>query len=176
MKRRFKSLFFAVGVLLMMDGCQTKDSLPEPTMEGRNTFGCKINGKVWIADGMPAGMPPGTPGGKPIEVDFKRLNADTFYLFIHTNASTKERVQLTLPMAVVGVNPLSDREPFAVYYDDNFRHFFSKGPNAGKVVITKLDTVNRIISGTFEFEGQEIIHKQKVSVTEGRFDLDLDSL
>ena len=146
-------------------------------MKGLNTFGCKINGKAWIPDGMPAGQ---SPFGKRIEVEFYRSKADTFYLLIHTSASTKDRVQLLLPKATIGVNVVTGWEPnslgLAVYYDANFRHFYSYGPNAGKVVITRLDTINRIISGTFEFEGQEILQKQTVSITEGRFDLNLNDL
>ena len=109
------------------------------------------------------------------------MKADTFYLFIHTGASTRERVQLTLPRATLGVNVLKDwgsnPSAFAVYYDDvNFRLFYPSGPNAGKVVITRLDTINHIVSGTFEFEAQETLQKQKVSITEGRFDLNLKTL
>lgn len=167
----YLSLLFAVGMLFITNSCQKKDALPEPTTEGLNTFACKINGKVWIANGIPT-------GNKAIEVEFKQLNADTFYLFIHTNGVEKDRVQLTLPKAVKGVNVLNYtlNEPFGVYYDNKFQLFFSRDANPGKVVITKLDTINRIISGTFEFEGMELVNKQKVSVTEGRFDIDLDNL
>ncbi|MFN8348750.1 MAG: DUF6252 family protein [Spirosomataceae bacterium] len=174
MKHLLPPLLFTVWVLFVSGSCREKEKLPAPTTEGLNTFGCKINGKVWIANGMPTGA--GSPWTKPIEIEFNRLSADTFYLFIHTTAQSKDRVQLTLSKAVVGVNLLNEREPFAVYYDDSFRHFFSRGANAGKVVITKLDTVNHIISGTFSFEGQEIVNKQTVSITEGRFDIDWDKL
>lgn len=106
------------------------------------------------------------------------MSADTFFLFIHANGIENDRVQLTLPKAAKGVNVLNytPNQPFGVYYDNKFRHFFSMNANPGKVVITKFDPINRIISGTFEFEGQEIVNKEKVSVTEGRFDIDLDDL
>lgn len=157
----------------MANSCTPKkDLLPAQTTEGLNTFGCKINGKVWVANGIRNDQ--GT-AAKAIEAEFRKLSADTFYLFIHTNADTRDRVQLSLPKGVAGINLLEYRydRPFAIYYDNNFRLFSS---NSGKVVITRLDTVNRIVSGTFEFEGEFGVTKEKVTITEGRFDINMDTL
>ncbi|MCP1385429.1 DUF6252 family protein [Runella salmonicolor] len=173
MKHFLKSLLLIVGGLFIVNGCKPKeDLLPAPTTEGLNTFGCKINGKVWIANGIRNDQ---GPAAKAIEVEFRELSTTTFYLFIHTNASTKDRVQLSLPKGMVGTNLLEYRydEPFAIYYDDSFRLFTSK---SGKVVITRLDKVNQIVSGTFEFEGEYIVTKEKVKITEGRFDINMNKL
>jgi Family of unknown function (DUF6252) len=162
--------------LSILNSCKPReDILPAATTEGLNTFGCKINGKVWIANGIRNDQ--GTVA-KAIEVEFRQLNASTFYLFIHTNADTKDRVQLSLPKGVMGTNLLEDRydQPFAIYYDNNFRLFTTKSPNSGKVDITRLDTVNRIVSGTFEFDGEFIVTKEKVTITEGRFDINMNTL
>lgn len=162
--------------LSIFNSCKSReDILPAATTEGLNTFGCKINGKVWIANGIRNDQ--GT-AAKAIEVEFRQLNAGTFYLFIHTNADTKDRVQLSLPKGVIGTNLLEDRydQPFAIYYDNNFRLFMTKSPNSGKIVITRLDTVNGIVSGTFEFDGEFIVTKEKVTITEGRFDINMNTL
>ncbi|GAB3342275.1 hypothetical protein GCM10027299_56970 [Larkinella ripae] len=174
-----KPLLLATGMVLLAVSCRKEESLPEPTTEGRNIFACKINGKAWIANGNPAGQPHLV---KPLEVEFRQAGKDRFYLLIYTNARSNDHVQLLLHKGQPGVNTLSDwyGKPdslgFAVYYDASFRHFYSYGSNPGQVVITRLDTVNRIISGTFEFKGQEILQKQTVEVTEGRFDIDLKTL
>ena len=171
-----KLLMLVTWGLFIANSCKPKEAdLPAPTIEGLNTFGCKINGKVWIANGIRNDQ---GPAAKAIEVEFKQLSASTFYLFIHTNASTKDRVQLSIPNAVIGTNILEYRpdEPFAVYYDNQFRLFTTSALNSGKVVITRLDTVKRIVSGTFEFEGQYIVSKEIVRVTEGRFDINMDKL
>ncbi len=168
MKKAFISLLCIIWFLC---GCQ-KDLLPAPTQEGLNTFGCKINGKAWIPDGAPAGK---GPAEKPIEVTCARVKGDTVSLFIYACASSLDRVQLTLPRATPGENILKaygQNDPaFAVYYSNDFKQYFQTSPNPGKVTITKLDTVNRILSGTFEFTGMETVNKQKVQITEGRFDL-----
>jgi hypothetical protein len=41
----------------------------------------------------------------------------------------------------------------------------------GTVTFTKFDTENGIMSGTFEFEAQELNSEEIVNITEGRFDL-----
>lgn len=170
-----KSLLLVTWTLLIVNSCKPKDALPAPTTEGLNTFGCKINGKVWIANGIRNDQ---GPAAKAIEVEFRPLSATTFYLLIHTNASTKDRVQLTLPKGVLGINRLTNRydDPFAIYYDNQFRLFNSMDAKPGNVVITRLDTINRIVSGTFEFDAQYPVSKEIVRVTEGRFDIDLDKL
>ncbi len=35
---------------LLFVSCQ-KEKLPKPTQEGKNTFGCKVNGKNWVPSG-----------------------------------------------------------------------------------------------------------------------------
>jgi len=42
----------------------------------------------------------------------------------------------------------------------------------GKVEVTRLDTVNNIISGTFEFNAINLYNTpQPISITDGRFDV-----
>jgi len=173
MKYLVKSLLLIVWVLVIANSCKPKgEALPAPTTEGLNTFGCKINGKVWLANGIRNDQ---GPAAKAIEVEFKKLSDSTFYLFIHTNANTKDRVQLSMPKGVLGTNILTYRQdqPFAIYYDNKFRLFTS---NSGKIVITRLDTINRIVSGTFEFDGEYVVTKEIVRITEGRFDINMDKL
>lgn len=169
----FLTSLLLVG-LFIANSCKSKEeTLPAPTTEGLNTFCCKINGKVWIANGIRNDQ--GT-AAKAIEVEFKSLSATSFSLSIHTHASTKDRVQLTLPNGVIGTHVLINQynEPFAVYYDNQVRLFTSMNSNPGKLTITRLDTIQWIVSGTFEFMGQYPVTKQIVRITEGRFDVHMD--
>lgn len=172
----FKSLLFAAFVLTVFHSCKDKDGdLPAPTTEGLNTFGCKINGKVWIANG--ATNDPG-PSAKAIEVEYQQLSSSTFKLSIFAAANSNDRVQLTIPKGTIGTSILTNRydDPFGIYYDNKFRLFNSMEAKPGKVTITRLDTINRIVSGTFEFDAQFIVNKEIVRITEGRFDIDMDKL
>ncbi|GAB3971282.1 hypothetical protein GCM10028806_21000 [Spirosoma terrae] len=171
-----ESLLLVAWGLLIANGCKPKeDTLPAPTTEGLNTFGCKINGNVWIANGVRNDQ---GPAAKAIDVEFRPLSDSTFYLFIHTNASSKDRIQLALTKGVMGTNKVRNRydDPFAIYYDNQFRLFTSMESNPGNVVITRLDTQKRIVSGTFEFDGQYPVSKEVVRITEGRFDIDMNKL
>ncbi|WP_254561339.1 hypothetical protein [Dyadobacter diqingensis] len=41
----------ALALLLLFWGCDKGPDLTPTTQEGKNTFSCKVNGKVWIPDG-----------------------------------------------------------------------------------------------------------------------------
>ena len=51
------------------------------------------------------------------------------------------------------------------------RQYESNENYTGKIHFTRFDTQNFIISGTFEFEAQDIFSEETVSITNGRFDL-----
>lgn len=166
-----KIIAFITITGLICNSCG-KDPLPEPSTEGRNTFGCKINGKVW----KPNGLQGETPPVWPIDITFSQLSADTFNIFIYTSlAGTNEHVQLTLPRAVKGYNALKNTpgEAFGVYYDNDFWHYFTSNQGSGSVNFTRIDPVNGIVSGTFEFEVEGNVNKRKIKITEGRFDIDV---
>ncbi len=171
-----KVFLIAVFVGTLSHGCKSdEESLPAPTSQGLNTFGCKIDGKVWIANGL---SNESGPSAKAIEAELKIIDPNTFYLMIHTRSSSGTRVQLTLPKGTIGLNSLRNLydECFGIYYDNQFKIFHSMEANPGKVVITRLDTINQIVSGTFEFDAEYLVDKRIVKVTEGRFDIDLKKL
>ena len=42
---------------------------------------------------------------------------------------------------------------------------------SGQLYISKFDSINRILSGTFFFTGTKVSTGEKVTVTDGRFDI-----
>lgn len=40
-----------LALLLLFWGCDKGPDLTPTTQEGKNTFSCKVSGKVWIPDG-----------------------------------------------------------------------------------------------------------------------------
>src|SRR4051794_766368 len=70
-----KFLFSGVCYCLVIAGCKKNkddDGLPPLTFEGKNTIGCKIDGKVWIPKGVidPSGILYPTSGGYYIDPFF----------------------------------------------------------------------------------------------------------
>jgi Family of unknown function (DUF6252) len=167
MKRRWKSWLWAITILFIANSCH-KDPLPKPTQEGKNTFGCRVNGEVWIPDGKKGTIPasPAITGG------FSKSGNNTFNIRLFTSKSNSQNLKLSLANAVIGENHLSQNLPgpinYAEFYDGN-RLYQTSSVNTGKITITRADTVSKIFSGTFEFTAGR--GKEKVVVTEGRFDV-----
>lgn len=152
----------------------TSDQLPPSTQIGAGTFGCKINGEVFV--------PKGSDGtGRPnphISYDFD-LQGQPFL-----SISSKQFVSGTFAgycdIVFRNLNSTGD-----YYYPVDFENFVTwqsllgncytpaydtTVKKWGKGIITKLDIPNRIISGTFDCKFK---HGQcdTVYITEGRFDI-----
>jgi len=175
MKHIEKLIFLPLLVLLLAASSCRKDKadpqLPAATMEGKNTFGALVNGKVW------------TPKGRP---NFYQQSLSIVYepgyeggsLDIRAYREAKDSSPVSESMAL-GMSQL-DHE--GIYIWDNpelgSAYFYSgncdytREPDVyrrGKLEITKLDLTNGIIAGKFEFT----LTKpgcDTVRVTEGRFD------
>jgi hypothetical protein len=167
MKRRWKSWLWAITILLIANSCQ-KDPLPKPTQKGLNTFGCRVNGEVWIPEKTIGAIPasPAITGG------FSKSGNNTFRIDLYARKNDDQSLTLFLPNAIIGDNFFSQTLPglinYAEFYNGN-RRYQTSSVNTGKVTITRADTVSKILSGTFEFVGGR--GNEKVTVTEGRFDI-----
>ena len=146
--------------------------LPPETCTGANTFGCKINGKVFVPkDGRgkpglfvqyinlgngPGGgwflniaatnWKPTTPEGVNIGTDSLLLEERVTYQFKTTKGSVQAFYYKTIEYTKL------DNED-------------------GELKIVKFDRQNRIISGTFFFTGTNTTTGEKINITEGRFDV-----
>ena len=170
-----KQIFLISCCLLFFTVSCQKEKLPKLTQEGKNTFGCKINGKNWVPHGGG-----GFSGIDPVNGGFFR-DINTIYVRAY---SENESVELylenvyrtgeyslnftTIPMPD-NLNPKS----YGLYVvgNNNLRNLFiTSASYQGKVTISNLDTTNKIVSGTFEFTGGDDAGKT-VKITDGRFDV-----
>ena len=167
--------------------CPDRESpgLPPITSEGKNTFACKINGEVFVADGSGTDTPNrgiyavlesnGDTLGNILPLDscdlIIRASNGSQSVFIYVNHYLYEsrhylnRTTLEYPAIV---NPEN--------YGRIFRsghNFITNSVDTGSVYISRWDKKNRIIAGTFQFHAKNYIDKTDiVEVAEGRFDLD----
>jgi hypothetical protein len=165
---------FLALLLLAFSQCKKKTEepqLPPETTTGAMTFGCKVNGQVFVPkDGR------GRPG---LYVQYVNLGAGVgggWYLNIPaTNwvPSTPEGVNIeTDSLLVVEGMTYSFKNQ-----KGSPRAFYDKGvsyvalDNDGILKITKFDQSNRILSGTFSFIGTNTTNGEKLNITEGRFDI-----
>lgn len=150
------------------DKVEELTKLPPATTKGRNTFGCLINGKAF---------PQSSEGYHEKMVYY---NDGELFINYSTNFSTfdlNESISIMLKRLKSEGSYLiefgSPIEEFIVVYSKEER--FSSTANTNNVgsvtiIITRLDTINQVVSGTFSFKLKNDSGNKEVSVEHGRFD------
>jgi hypothetical protein len=146
-----------------------QEELPPATQEGKNTFGCLINGKVWVSARAPYSF---TTNGQFI---YGIYPSEGRVLIMARKLNIKPTEDIVLNsnnITSVGSYKLfldqSASPGSTSYYDGNLRYLISDTINSN-LTITKYDTINQIISGTFYFNF--IKNNTTNKVTNGVFDL-----
>lgn len=179
--KKFKLLTLIITGILAINSCKkdpTKNAvLPEATQEGKNTVGFILNNEVWVPYGTCKTQCNkilaryGLPSAEEFGIDFQfgrersgKVSALTISSTLMGNiTSTGNKIDS------IGVN-FQGENSFGNMDD------YSRLQQGSKFIITKLDKVNQIISGEFEFilnedsgSGKQIILKN------GRFDLKMNA-
>jgi hypothetical protein len=175
-----------------------EDKMPAATQTGANTAGCFVDGIVWVPrqNGFAVGG-----NSSPIIVHWGKVRGGQHPLSLVlikniddvTHVHGETHLSLYLPdITQPGTFALDQpANPSVVngstaYADFNFNRSPTKqlrtGPGApGRLVVTRLDTSARVVSGTFEFtpvevtsgltgNGTPISGGKTARITEGRFD------
>jgi len=172
------SLFILILILACFSCNKEISELPPATQSGANTFGCKIDGKLWGPSGF--GI---IPTAAPLEARYMAdhnliINARNF-----SSSPTETEIELFIKNAsepgTYSLNTTVSYPTFAASYGyyvhrkfspDN--EWMSSDQYTGSIMLTKIDTVNLIVSGTFEFHAINLYNSpQPINVTEGRFDI-----
>jgi hypothetical protein len=159
-------------MLVSCDSCydpNPEPQLPAITMEGKNTFGCKINGEVWLPYKQFGDVSTG-----PILFYYYNTKKELYVGAQNTNYNEFIKLYASCP----------DTGKFNLTYKPgNDEVFFSKKSgqyhdyklidpsSVNTISILKLDTVNYIIAGTFEFTAYDPLHNDTIYIREGRFDI-----
>lgn len=144
------------------------DKLPPATQTGANTFGCLLDGQAFIPSG----------GTNPLDCVYQYVNGG-YYFGLQGNKRNSNNDRITIAL---GTNNLQIQQglnyELVEDLDGNAFGIYSLSPNAsytstfqtGELKITKLDTVNQIVAGTFWYDVKDqngIVHQ----IREGRFDM-----
>lgn len=183
-------VLLVIIISTLIQGCQKENHLPWPlselpkaTQKGANTFGCLINGEPFV---------PGVYVLDPLAHEFEVHYDEANYGFEADNrlAITSNYVRYkpndTVDIIInFGIYPLLHEGEFTMEdmsYFNAESGYIKNGPykifridtstNAqNTVTITRLDTINNIVSGLFEFDLREIDDSTDVlEIREGRFD------
>ena len=174
---------------IMQEGGYSVHPMPEATQTGANTAGCLVDGLPWVASHNGTMM-----GGGPlpaVRATWSKVRPPAHHLSLsfskyiddeaHVHARTNVRLELpdiTRPGTFVldqAANPQIGNGPTA-YAAFTFNRaspsltFLTGSAYPGRVVVTRFDTLSRVVSGTFEFTANQATGGRPVRVAEGRFD------
>lgn len=173
----FIIVMLGLGFLLLNAfSCCKENTLPPETEQGKNTFGCLVNGKVW------------QNGGSGVMYSGLSARLDKNGLVIYANNTDDPKIQhiklminSTINAAKYPINSTTysllehnESSCKCVFQSDSLYH--QESFNIG---VTYIDTINKILSGTFAFKAKlkETLpltcdcDTSVISITNGRFDL-----
>lgn len=175
-----KYLIIAVSLLILCAASCKKnkgskeDQLPPITQTGANTFGCLINGKVWIPKGYNG---TGTPNPK-ISIEF--FNGKMFLGIVTSqleNGNSQGYMDIYFFDSVLSADVYNypDKMNFSASWPKVINGCFTPAGDTtvkkwGQAIITKFDNINKIVSGIFscKFKAPSC---DTVFISNGRFDL-----
>ena len=145
------------------------DLLPPATQIGANTFGCLLDGEVFLPSG----------GNNPLDCVYQFVNGG-YYFALQGNKRDSNNNLLRVSTGTLNLQ-LEEVETYQLLenQDGNATGRFSfngvanytSSSNTGEIKIVKLDTQNQIVSGTFWFDVEHPITGEIVQIREGRFDM-----
>ncbi len=169
--RLYLSLFTAS--LLFFSSCQ-KERLPRKTTEGKNTFGCLIDGKSFVPQDVI-----GFPTTQGLSVYY---NPDSGYLEILCYEKKKQGIRRSITFKIHGLktgqNNLNSQNFVQLVISTDFellsRWYNTTDSIGGYLSINRLDTSAKIISGTFSLKvvsAPTSATYEIINITNGRFDV-----
>ena len=146
------------------------DQLPAATQIGANTFGCLLDGEVFL---------PGFNSiTNPLDAVYQNINGEYFFA---VQARKRDNQSNLIGIALGTLNlQLSENQTYELLeesegqavgiYSFNLDQPTTDAQNSGELTITHLDEENQTVSGTFWFDVQDqegVLHE----IREGRFDM-----
>lgn len=189
----------AIGIVMILLFYHCKKSasggaLPPETQQGANTFGCLVNGQVWVAH-FPCGymtnpcaqmvyeiLPAGS-GKLPVSIHLNTGNnagQHTYFSIASLGSAGGTAAAIARPGNIIDSLQISFNGSDDAY-GSSYTYYLIPGSGtrsggANNFTITKLDTSKNIFSGTFGFTLYANTNTgalDSVVITEGRFDLQL---
>jgi hypothetical protein len=161
-------LFLSLAAVLLATGCKKDDpeaGLPTATQEGKNTFGCLVDGQVFVPK---PGQAISITKREPLEASVYRTDllvsgmGDGYVEFALHNASQ----QGTYALGETSTKSYGTYSVSGIRYYTNTAH-------VGTVTITRIDTVAKVAAGTFQFTALDYQSGKTVTISNGRFDVRL---
>lgn len=177
---RFSFVFFSILTLL---NCSKKDEevtpavLPPETTSGAMTFGCKINGEILTnAPGSNFNATyenrmTGPDKGWFFTTSVTQYTANRF-ITLEIGTDSLQLVQgITYVISALDPDGGNAYGTYTLQFSSGFEFLNASPHGSGSLYISKLDEVNKIISGTFSFTVYYSSGVLAATISEGRFDI-----
>lgn len=174
-------------VLLSLSACKKDENdpngLPKATQDGKNTGGFLLDGKVRVpkASSISTGRPINgywrkTKAGRSLDLSLRQFSVDEDWgagFFLPDIRQAGTFVLNQIPATTSGLNNTAYGQFYQQRPSPTVDYY--TGPDApGRLIITRFDTVNNIVAGTFEMTPRETSTNATITISEGRFDLKFD--
>ncbi|MBN1182093.1 MAG: hypothetical protein JXB49_07390 [Bacteroidales bacterium] len=164
-----KNIFLIATVLIFLKSCEAPEvptSLPEITTTGENTFGCYINDEIYIPEIRDLSF--------TSEIIFEYPKYPDYLFTVETNRIANEKDEFDDVFLVINIENVTETMTYSIkssviYYNDNSYHLDTSFIH--NLIVSHIDTIQEIISGTFSYTAKNVETNEKLYITEGRFDL-----
>ena len=182
MNRFILGCFIFISLLIM--GCEENDAvmpkeLPAITQAGKQTFGCKLNGVLWT----PFQRFKANPNMSQMPAVWGKLE-NRQIRFSVSNQVNYESFSLVVPnVKKEGLYHFQTRFPSKALEFSSYASIFQKCANGNcdqyvicddcenTVNVTHIDEAQKIFSGTFSVSFQKVGTNERLTITDGRFDI-----
>lgn len=152
--------------------------LPPITQEGKNTFGCKVNGEVWVPRIDTRSFDP-TRHDKIASLHEKNGSGAGAIVCNLLDFDSKQDDWLQITFGQTFFQPVQNCGLMlgvgALFNTTSGKWYSSKYHDSSNncVTVTRIDTANNIVSGTFHFVlyRDSVNLNDKIVLSEGRFDM-----
>lgn len=167
-----KYLILLVSLLFLMGQCHKplnpEPDLPLATQEGKGTIGCYFNGEPWLPKPYLCIMCEFFFG---VIYKYQELNIHSIN-YKYTNAvNIDQRIDLKIALPKLGENKILTDIVLVDSKDRmNIKYYDLDTTKPRTIFLTKLDSINKIIAGTFELTAIDKKNNHTIVITKGRFD------
>ncbi|MEI7502468.1 MAG: DUF6252 family protein [Paludibacter sp.] len=163
---------------LLATGCKDygppiPTKLPDVTNIGANTFGCYIENDLYIPEHRKVTFE--TP--EPVIIEYP--SNPKYFLGVYTNRIVNKKDLFKDAAVRFSIVNVKDTGVFGVNYgavEFEGNYYYTDSINNGKIIITYVDSIKKIISGTFYFKAKDQYSDKIITITNGRFDFNKNTL
>lgn len=186
MKNKNYILFCFLFLFYCCDNKEGLSGLPPITTTGENTFGCYVDGVLVTPRDGPGGLNSQPAKGMSLvgggekfdELHVRDWKSGTRGIVrIHFEPILESYTEGKHPIKYDNcANTTSYGKPNISLSFRLFDEWYCSIAGTGEVNLLRVDSINRIISGTFSCEAVSSTNPNRIKITEGRFDIDINTL